>query len=103
LVASLGARAGAGYYRFLPISSAAHLILVPVLTGWTDQGLAFDVGTHLGTLVAILAHFRHEVVTMIQAWVRHLSGRGSTPESMLAWAVIFGTLPAAWRACCSPA
>ncbi len=84
-----------GLTEFLPISSAAHLILVPVLTAWEDQGLAFDVATHLGTLVAIMAHFRHEVVAVSQAWVRQVSGRGATPESMLAWAVIFGTVPAA--------
>lgn len=84
-----------GLTEFLPISSAAHLILVPVLTAWEDQGLAFDVATHVGTLVAIMAYFRHEIVTITQAWFRQVGGRGATPESMLAWAVIFGTLPAA--------
>ncbi len=84
-----------GLTEFLPISSAAHLILVPVLTAWEDQGLAFDVATHVGTLVAIMAYFRREIVTITQAWFRQVGGRGATPESMLAWAVIFGTLPAA--------
>jgi undecaprenyl-diphosphatase len=84
-----------GLTEFLPISSAAHLILVPVLTAWEDQGLAFDVAIHLGTLFAITAYFRHEVVTVAQAWLRQLGGRGASPESMLGWAVIFGTVPAA--------
>ena len=84
-----------GLTEFLPISSAAHLILVPVLTAWEDQGLAFDVATHVGTLVAIVAYFRREIVTITQAWFRQVGGHGATPESMLAWAVIFGTLPAA--------
>lgn len=84
-----------GLTEFLPISSAAHLILVPVLTAWEDQGLAFDVATHVGTLVAIVAYFRHEVLRVSRAWFRQVSGHGATPESMLAWAVIFGTLPAA--------
>lgn len=84
-----------GLTEFLPISSAAHLILVPVLTAWEDQGLAFDVAIHVGTLVAIMAYFRHEIVVIVQAWFRQVGGRGATPESMLAWAVIFGTLPAA--------
>lgn len=84
-----------GLTEFLPISSAAHLILVPVLTAWEDQGLAFDVATHVGTLVAIMAYFRHEIVTITRAWFRQVGGRGASPESMLAWAVIFGTLPAA--------
>jgi undecaprenyl-diphosphatase len=83
-----------GLTEFLPISSAAHLILVPVLTAWEDQGLAFDVATHVGTLAAIVAYFRHEVANVSAAWLRQVSGRGGSPESMLAWAVIFGTVPA---------
>ena len=84
-----------GLTEFLPISSAAHLILVPVLTAWEDQGLAFDVAIHVGTLVAITAYFRHEVQRVSHAWILQLRGGGHTPEAMLAWAVIFGTLPAA--------
>jgi undecaprenyl-diphosphatase len=84
-----------GLTEFLPISSAAHLILVPVLTAWEDQGLAFDVAVHVGTLAAIVAYFRHEVATVTRAWFRQIGGQGVTPESMLAWAVILGTLPAA--------
>lgn len=84
-----------GLTEFLPISSAAHLILVPVLTEWEDQGLAFDVATHIGTLVAIMAYFRHELLRVSAGWLRQVSGRGGSPESMLGWAVIFGTVPAA--------
>jgi len=84
-----------GLTEFLPISSAAHLILVPVLTAWEDQGLAFDVAIHVGTLVAIVAYFRNEVILVSRAWARQVTGSGATPESMLAWAVIFGTIPAA--------
>jgi undecaprenyl-diphosphatase len=84
-----------GLTEFLPISSAAHLILVPVLTAWDDQGLAFDVAIHVGTLAAIVAYFRHELIVVTRAWFRQVGGRGATPESMLAWAVLFGTLPAA--------
>ena len=43
-----------GLTEFLPISSSAHLILLPVLLGWQDQGLAFDVAVHIGTLTAVL-------------------------------------------------
>ncbi len=46
-----------GLTEFLPISSSAHLILIPRYLGWEDQGLAFDVALHLGTLVAVLAYF----------------------------------------------
>jgi len=43
-----------GLTEFLPVSSSAHLILLPRLLGWTDQGLAFDVAVHIGTLTAVI-------------------------------------------------
>lgn len=46
-----------GLTEFLPISSSAHLILAPELLGWEDQGLAFDVGVHVGTLLAVMLYF----------------------------------------------
>src|SRR3989338_4882223 len=46
-----------GLGEFLPISSTAHLILVPYLTGWKDPGLSFDVALHLGTLIAVISYF----------------------------------------------
>ena len=45
-----------GFTEFLPISSSAHLILVPALLGWPDQGLAFDVAVHIGTLGAVYVY-----------------------------------------------
>jgi undecaprenyl-diphosphatase len=50
-----------GLTEFLPVSSSGHLILVPLVFGWPDQGLAFDAVTHLGTLAALLAYFRGEL------------------------------------------
>ena len=50
-----------GATEFLPISSSAHLVLPSALTDWPDQGLAFDVAVHLGTLVAVLCYFRREL------------------------------------------
>ena len=64
-----------GLTEFLPISSSAHLILVPVLTNWQDQGLAFDVAVHAGTLTAVVAYFRHEVARMTVQWFGSLAGR----------------------------
>ncbi len=83
-----------GITEFLPISSSAHLILVPVLTGWPDQGLAFDVATHLGTLSAVLWYFRHTVGRLVVDWLTSLRQGRAVGESNLAWAVIVGTLPA---------
>jgi undecaprenyl-diphosphatase len=54
-----------GLTEFLPVSSSGHLILVPHLFGWPDQGLAFDAVMHLGTLAALLAYFRFELVGLL--------------------------------------
>ena len=54
-----------GVTEFLPISSTAHLVLVPWLLGWTDQGLTFDIALHAGTLVAVLAYFAREWIGMV--------------------------------------
>ena len=54
-----------GLSEFLPISSSAHLILVPKITDWPDQGLAFDVVVHLGTLSAIVFYYRLIIKTLI--------------------------------------
>ena len=82
-----------GLTEFLPISSSAHLILPSQLFGWEDQGLAFDVGVHVGTLSAVMLYFRKDIVTMIGAWLNSLRGRMS-PEGWLAWYVALATIPA---------
>lgn len=81
-----------GVTEFLPISSSAHLILVPVLTGWEDQGLAFDVAVHGGTLLAVILFFRVQLAHMAVAGAGSLAGRW-TPDARLAWAVVLATLP----------
>lgn len=58
-----------GLTEFLPVSSSAHLILGGKVFGWPDQGLVFDVATHLGTLVAVLVYFRRDLIEMVQAWL----------------------------------
>lgn len=82
-----------GLTEFLPISSSAHLILLPVLTGWPDQGLAFDVAVHIGTLAAVLLYFRAEIAQLFAGWLRSFAGKGVDRDGRLAWAVLFGTLP----------
>ncbi len=81
-----------GLTEFLPISSSAHLILVPILTGWDDQGLAFDVAVHVGTLTAVVIYFRKEISQMFFAWLASLKGK-HTEDSRLAWGVLIGTIP----------
>ncbi len=82
-----------GLTEFLPISSSAHLILVPVLLGWEDQGLAFDVAVHVGTLTAVVYYFRRELQVMVRDWIRSITHREMTPDAKLFWAVGFGTIP----------
>ena len=83
-----------GITEFLPVSSSAHLILVPILTGWQDQGLAFDVAVHVGTLMAVVLYFRRELLRMAREWLISLTGRRLTADAKLAWAVLFATIPA---------
>jgi len=82
-----------GLSEFLPVSSSAHLILTPVLTGWPDQGLAFDVAVHVGTLSAVVFYFRRELIKMSYDWFNSLITFKQTPDSRLAWGVIIGTIP----------
>lgn len=82
-----------GVTEFLPISSSAHLILLPRFVDWPDQGLAFDLAVHVGTLFAVVSYFRHELVRMSRDWMSSLRERRTLGESRLAWAVLWGTIP----------
>ncbi len=82
-----------GLTEFLPISSSGHLVLVPRFMGWPDQGLAFDVAVHVGTLSAVLFYFRDELREMLRAWLKSLAGGALDQDARLAWAVLIGTIP----------
>ena len=82
-----------GLTEFLPISSSAHLILVPVLSDWPDQGLAFDVVMHLGTLTAVVWYFRKDVVQLTVDWTKSCVAKQTVGESRLAWIVLIATIP----------
>ena len=82
-----------GVTEFLPISSSGHLIILPRLTGWPDQGLAFDIAAHLGSLAAVTLYFRRDIVMLGSAWTRTLTGGAMDGEAKLAWGVLIGTLP----------
>jgi undecaprenyl-diphosphatase len=83
-----------GLTEFLPISSSAHLILPSQVLGWSDQGLAFDVAVHVGTLMAIVIYFRQEVIQLSGAWFKSVSFREQSTDGRLAWLIILSTLPA---------
>lgn len=82
-----------GLTEFLPVSSSAHLLLPSLLLGWEDQGLAFDVAVHLGTLLAVLHYFRKDLFGMAGAMTRQVFGGASSPEARLGWSLVVATLP----------
>lgn len=82
-----------GLTEFLPISSSAHLILPSELLGWPDQGLAFDVAVHVGTLVAVVAYFRRDIVAMTTGWFGQFGSAGLNDDGRLAWLIILATVP----------
>ncbi|MBF6606762.1 MAG: undecaprenyl-diphosphatase UppP [Chloroflexi bacterium] len=89
-----------GLTEFLPISSSAHLILIPRFLGWNDPFVdtaAFDVMLHLGTLVALLVYFRADLVGLLIAWLASLRDRriGDDPQRRLAWLLVMSVVPAA--------
>lgn len=84
-----------GLTEFLPISSSGHLVLVPYAFGWSDQGLAFDVAVHFGSLVAVLLFFRTDIAALLRGGVEVLGGKVETIESRLALGIALGTVPAA--------
>jgi undecaprenyl-diphosphatase len=89
-----------GLTEFLPISSSAHLILVPKLLGWNDpfiDSAAFDVMLHMGTLVALLVYFWRDLIQILGAWLASIRDRriGDDPQRRLAWLLVVSVIPAA--------
>jgi undecaprenyl-diphosphatase len=92
-----------GLTEFLPISSSAHLILPSQILGWQDQGLAFDVAVHVGTLIAVLWYYRKLLSKMLQAWFASFknitvktNSNADNFDGVLAWWILFATIPAAF-------
>lgn len=83
-----------GVTEFLPISSSAHLILTPILFGWEDQGIAFDIVTHVGSLVAVMVYFRRDLLEVTTGFLRGLCQRDfQDPGFRLGMGLLIGTLP----------
>ena len=90
-----------GATELLPVSSSGHLVLVPWLGDWTylEQHEAFnhtfDVALHLGTMLAVVGYFRHELVALVRAFFRTLRTRRlETPDERLVWIILVATIPA---------
>lgn len=87
-----------GLTEFVPVSSSAHLIIVPWLFGWADpaiNGLTFDVALHLGTLAAIIVFFARDWITLLGAWFRSIAERriGADTDRRMAWYIILACIP----------
>ena len=85
-----------GLTEFLPISSSGHLILVPRFLGWEDQGLAFDIAVHLGSLLAVCFYFRDEIINILKAWAASLRSDGPAyfeGEAKFGWSIVLATIP----------
>lgn len=88
-----------GLTEFLPISSSGHLVLAPLIMGWKDQSLAFDVAVHFGTFLAVAMYFRRDLVPIVYGGFRSLfyrpeGGRESDPDMRMAWGLAIATIPA---------
>jgi undecaprenyl-diphosphatase len=83
-----------GLTEFLPISSSAHLILLPRLAGWQDQGLAYDVAAHFGSLIAVVIYFRHDIGRILFAGMQSVTDRSvSTTDSRFFWNLVVASVP----------
>ena len=82
-----------GLTEFLPISSSAHLAISSAIPGWSDQGLAFDIAVHVGTLAAVIFYYRRDLYAMVRSWVYSLVGGPGDNDSQLVWYLAAATLP----------
>ncbi|MBO0332998.1 undecaprenyl-diphosphate phosphatase [Sneathiella sp. CAU 1612] len=81
-----------GITEFLPISSSGHLLIIPTLTGWQDQGQSIDIAVHVGTLVAVVAYFRKDIMQIMTAFVKP-NDPASAEGRRLGWHLIVGSIP----------
>lgn len=84
-----------GVTEFLPISSSAHLLLPKEVLGWPDQGLAFDVAVHVGTLTAVCLYFHRDIRGLLEGWFAQVLQGKPNSRGRLAWFIILATIPAA--------
>lgn len=83
-----------GITEFLPVSSSAHLIFPSQILGWEDQGLAFDVAVHIGTLFAVIFYYMADLVQITTHTIESAIKHRQTPLSRIGWYIIVATIPA---------
>jgi undecaprenyl-diphosphatase len=84
-----------GLTEFLPVSSTAHLRIVPAFAGWDDPGAAFTAVVQLGTMAAVVLYFREDLLRIGLAWLRSLRDASvrRTLDARLGWYILLGTIP----------
>ncbi|MDF2368335.1 undecaprenyl-diphosphate phosphatase [Sneathiella sp.] len=81
-----------GITEFLPISSSGHLLIIPTITGWADQGQTIDIAVHVGTLVAVIAYFRKDVQQIAWAFLRP-TDHSASEGRRLGWHILIASIP----------
>lgn len=85
-----------GLTEFIPVSSSAHLVIVPFVFGWREPSIAFAIALHFGTLLAVATYFSSEIVSLARAlFLSIIRRRGGDAKARLAWAILLATIPAA--------
>lgn len=82
-----------GLTEFLPVSSSGHLVLMPRFFGWSDQGLAFDVAVHVGTLLGVLVYFRRDLGPLATGGIAWLRGDRANVHGRMAFNLLIATIP----------
>ncbi len=81
-----------GITEFLPISSSGHLLILPTLTGWEDQGQSIDIAVHVGTLIAVVAYFREDIRVIVRAFLRP-KGPAAADGRRIGWQILIASIP----------
>jgi len=84
-----------GATEYLPVSSSAHLILIPRFLGWADQGLAFDIAVHVGTLLASIVYFRQDIIHITRDWAMSIVTQKSSVNGRVGWCILIASVPLA--------
>lgn len=82
-----------GVTEFLPISSSAHLVLLPIIMQWQDQGIVIDIAAHFGSLLAVLFYFRSDIRKLSCAWFDSFTAEKTSEDAQLAWNILWATVP----------
>ncbi len=82
-----------GITEFIPVSSSGHLVVLPSLMNWQDQGPLMDIAVHVGTLCSVVLYLRHEIIAITKGLLNGLRGRGMNHDARMGLYVVYATIP----------